>query len=228
MDRRDSCLPEVEEQRADAVPAKAQGINASPVHRVTEPPVEPAAKKHYRTIPPTPYQRPPGGSYIELQKQGRRAKRYARYEDVRTLSRQGVSIREIARRLKLSRETIRRFLRAEEFPEIASARRGQRGSILNPYKHYIFQRWQQGCRNSVQLSDEIKTRGYTGSTSHLRNFLASLRKKHVEAGSAEVLTFDASRHSIEIPDSLPPKPCVTRRLSSTRARLSLRQQAGEA
>jgi len=217
MDRRDSCLPEVEEQRADAVPAKAQGINASRVHRVTEPPAEPEAKKHYRTIPPTPYQRPPGVSYIELQKQGRRAKRYARYEDVRTLSRQGVSIREIARRLKLSRETIRRFLRAEEFPEMASARRGQQGSILNQYKPYIFQRWQQGCRNSVQLYDEIKTRGYAGSTSLLRNFLASLRKKHVEAGSAEVLTFDASTQTIEIPDSLPPKPCVTRRMSSTRA-----------
>jgi transposase len=129
----------------------------------------------------------------------------------------GTILVEIARRLKLSRETIRRFLRAEEFPEMASARRGQRGSILNQYKPYIFQRWQQGCRNSVQLYDEIKTRGYAGSTSLLRNFLASLRKKHVEAGSAEVLTFDASTQTIEIPDSLPPKPCVTRRLSSTRA-----------
>src|SRR5205807_10403716 len=217
MDRRDSCLPEVEEQRADAVEASAQGINASPVHRVTEPRGEPEAKKHYRTIPPTPYQRPPGVSYIELQKQGRRAKRYTRYEDVRTLSRQGVSIREIARRLKLSRETIRRFLRAEEFPEIASARRGQRGSILNQYKPYIFQRWQQGCRNSVQLYDEIKTRGYSGSTSLLRNFLASLRKKHVQAGSAEVVTFKAATNTIEIPATLPPPPCVNPRMSSMRA-----------
>jgi transposase len=54
MDRRDSCLPEVEDQRTDVVPASAQGINASRVHRVTEPRVEPEAKKHYRTIPPTP------------------------------------------------------------------------------------------------------------------------------------------------------------------------------
>ena len=136
MDRRDSCLPEVEETRADAVPAKAQGINAAPaVHGVTEPRAEPAV------------------SYTQLQKQARRAKRYARYEDVRTLSGQGVSIREIARRLKLSRETIRRFLRAEEFPEITSARRGQRGSILNQYKPYIFQRWQQGCRNIAVKRD---------------------------------------------------------------------------
>jgi transposase len=217
MDRRHSCLPEVEETRADAVPTKAQGINVAKNQGVTEPQAELEAEKHYRMIPPTPYQRPPGASYTEVQKQGRRAKRYARYQDVRTLSEQGVSIREIARRLKLSRQVVRRFLRAEEFPEIASARRGQRGSILNPYKPYIFQRWQQGCRNSVQLYDEIKARGYAGSTSLLRNFLASLRKKHVEAGSAEVLTFDASTQTVEIPDALPPKPRVTCRMSSTRA-----------
>src|SRR5947209_19358586 len=218
MDRRQSCLPEVEETRVDAVPAKAQGINASrAVYPITEPRAEPAAEKHYRAIPATPYQRPAAVSYTELQKQARRAKRSARYEDVRTLSGQGVSIREIARRLKLSRETIRRFLRAEEFPEMASGRGGQRGSILTQYKPYIFQRWQQGCRNSVQLYDEIKARGYAGSPSLLRNFLASLRQKHVNAGSAEVLTFKAATQTIEIPDSLPPKPCVTRRMSSTRA-----------
>ena len=218
MDRRHSCLPEVEETRADAVPAKAQGINASrAVQPVTESPAEPAAEKHYRTIPATPYQRPAVVSYTELQKQARRAKRYACYEDVRTLARQGVSIREIARRLKLSRETIRHFIRAEEFPEMASARRGQRGSILNQYKPYIFQRWQQECRNSVQLYDEIKAREYPGSASLLRNFLASLRKKHGEAGSAEVLTFKAATNTIEIPADLPPPPCVKPRMSSMRA-----------
>src|SRR5712692_1102905 len=76
MDRRYSCLPEVEETRADAVPAKAQGINAARSHGVTDPQAEPEAEKHYRTIPPTPYQRPPGVSYTELQKQGRRAKQF--------------------------------------------------------------------------------------------------------------------------------------------------------
>jgi transposase len=39
----------------------------------------------------------------------------------------------------------------------------------------------------------------------------------VEAGSAEVLTFNASTDAIEIPVDLPPKPRVTRRMSSTRA-----------
>jgi transposase len=228
MDRRHACLPAMEDKEADAIPAKAQGIRGAPVPEPTEnhsqvvqqraePQTEPASEKHYRTIPPTPYQRPAGISYHELQKQGRRAKRSARYEDVRTLSKQGVGIRAIARRLKLSRQTVRRFMQAEEFPEIVPAHRDQRGSILNQYKPYIFQRWQQGCKNSVQIYDEMKARGYPGSASLLRNFLARLRKKHAEAGSAEVLTFNASTDAIEIPVDLPPKPRVTRRMSSTRA-----------
>src|SRR5207249_2559244 len=60
MDRRHACLPEVEETRADAVPAKAQGLKESGVHEIAEPQAEPEAEKHYRSIPPTPYQRPPG------------------------------------------------------------------------------------------------------------------------------------------------------------------------
>lgn len=217
MDRRHSCLPEVEEKRADAIPAKAQGIKDFPAQQEAKPQPASESEKHYRTMPPYPYQRPVGISYDELQKQARRERRYARYEDVRTLAKQGVSIREIARRLKLSRETIRRFMRAEEFPERPPSRRGPQGSRLNPYKPYIFQRWQQGCRNSVQLYDEIKARGYPGSASLLRPFLADLRKKHVEAGSAQVLTFDAATSALEIPDSLPPKPGVPCRLSSMRA-----------
>jgi transposase len=217
MDRRHSCLPEVEEARSDAIPAHAQGMKGAQISDLAAPPIEEAMEKHYRTIPPTPYQRPARDNCAQLQKQGRRAKRYALYEDVRTLSKQGVGIRAIARRLKVSRQVVRRFLHAEEFPEMAPCQREPKSSILDPYKPYIFQRWQQGCRNSVQLYDEIKARGYSGSTSLLRNFLASVRKKHAEAGSAEVLTFDAVTHAIDIPADLPPKTRVIRRMSPTRA-----------
>lgn len=217
LDRRHSCLPEGEETKGDAIPAKAQGIRGSPTSDLPAPLTEEATEKHYRTIPPTPYARPACDTSAQLQKQGRRARRYGLYEDVRTLAKQGVGIRAIARRLKVCRQVVRRFLQAEEFPEIAPSQREPRGSILDQYKPYIFQRWQQGCRNSVQLYDEIKVRGYSGSTSLLRNFLARVRKKHVEAGAAEVLTFDVSTRSVEIPADLPPKARVVRRMSPTRA-----------
>jgi len=123
MDRRHSCLPEVEEARSDAIPPRAQGIKGSPTSDLPTPPTEEATEKHYRTIPPTPYGRPASDNSAQLQKQGRRARRYALYEDVRTLSKQGVGIRAIARQLRVCRQVVRRFLQAEEFPEIAPSRR---------------------------------------------------------------------------------------------------------
>ena len=90
-------------------------------------------------------------SYSQFQKQVRRDKRYARYGDVQTLSKQGVSIREIARRLKMSRDTVRRFIQAEEYPEKEPSRQGPQWSMLTPYKTSIHQRGPQGSRNSVQI-----------------------------------------------------------------------------
>ncbi len=227
MDRKQSCLPEVEERVSDAIPAKAQGIKDKSVSPKAEPQTEPEAEKHYRTIPPYPYQRPMGTSYNEFQKQVRRDKRLARYEDVRTLFEQGLSQRAIARKLKLSRATVGKFVQAEQYPEMHQSKGGARRSLLDPYKRFILQRWQHGCRNSVQLYDEIKARGFTGSAPLLRMFLAELRKKHQEAGSASVLTLDASTQAIEIPASLPPSPRITCRMSATRASWLFVSQSGK-
>jgi hypothetical protein len=91
MDRRQSCLPEGEEPHSDAIPAKAQGIKDTRLHEIAEPQGEPEPEKHSRTIPASSYQRPAGMSYQAFQKQLRRDKRVARYEDVRTLFEQGLS-----------------------------------------------------------------------------------------------------------------------------------------
>jgi hypothetical protein len=120
-----------------------------------------------------------------------------------------------------------KFVEAEVYPERHQSREGARRSLLDPYKGYILQRWQQGCRNSVQLYDEITTRGFKGSAPLLRKFLAALRKKHQEAGSASVLTLDACTQAIEIPASLPPKPRITSRMSATRASWLFVSQAGK-
>jgi transposase len=227
MDRKQSCLPEGEEHASDAIPAKAQGIKGTRLWQMAEPPGEPAPEKHYRTIPPFPYQRPAGMSYEAFQKQVRRDKRVARYEDVRTLFEQGLSQRAIARKLRLSRKTVGKFVRAEAYPERPQSKEGARKNLLDPYKGYLLLRWQQGCRNSVQLYDEIKARGFTGSAPLLRKFLAVLRKKHQQAGSASFLTFDPSTQTIEIPPDLPPKPRIACRLSATRASWLFVSQAGK-
>ena len=54
--------------------------------------------------------------------------------EIRVLRRQGKSIREIARTLEVSRNTVRRYLRGEGLP---CYQREARASKLDPYKHYI-------------------------------------------------------------------------------------------
>jgi transposase len=149
-------------------------------------------------------------------RQLRRERRYGLYQEVRRLHNLGVGVRAIARQVKVCREVVRRFLKAEEYPEMAPHRRGPRGSMLDQYKPSIQERWEQGCRNSVQLYDEIKARGYTGSTSLLRNFLAGVRRQYKAARAAEVIS-QASTPPIEISAEPPPKPQVKRRMSPTRA-----------
>lgn len=217
MDRKQDRLPEIEERPSDALPAKARGIKEQGSQEMRESLAEPEREKHYRTSSVYPNQRPEGVKYDEFQKQVRREKRTSLYEDVRTLVEQGLSQRAIARKLKLARATVSKFAQAEAYPEMHHPKRGERKSILNPYKGYILQRWQQGCTNGAQLYDEMKTRGYPGSEALLRMFLADLRSKHQQAGSASVLTLDGSRHTLKMPSDLPPKPCVKRRLSGARA-----------
>jgi hypothetical protein len=151
----------------------------------------------------------------------------ARYEDVRMLSEQGLSQRAIARKLKLSRATVHTFVQAEVYPERYASNVGARRSLLDPYKGYLLHRWQHGCRNSVQLYDEIKTRGFQGSAPLLRKFLAELRKKHQQAGSASVLTLDAATLALEIPPDLPPLPHIPCRMSAIRASWLFVSQAGK-
>src|ERR1700730_575594 len=148
MDRKQSCLPEVEEHASDGIEASGRGLKDKSVPEPAETAVEPEPEKHYRTIPPYPYQRPAGMSYNEFQKQVRREERLARYQHVRTLFEQGLSQRAIARKLKLSRATVGKFVQAEAYPERYQSQGGARRSLLDPYKRYLLQRWQHGCRNS--------------------------------------------------------------------------------
>jgi transposase len=57
--------------------------------------------------------------------------------EIRVWRRQGKRIREIARMLDVSRNTVRRYLRVERLPR---CEREARPSKLDPYKHYIDER----------------------------------------------------------------------------------------
>jgi transposase len=214
MERKQACLPEVEEEIADAIPHKTRGRSKDV--SLPEACEQLGQDKHFRTMSPKLRTRGSSPAAVaETSSQVRRANRYSRYETIRALHQQGVSLREIARRFGMARKTVRQFIRAESFPE--RSRPASRGSLLDSYKPYLLKRWQQGCCNSAQLYEEIKAAGYTGSASLLRRFMADLRKQHQAVGSAAVPGLDGSATTGAVPAELPPPPQLRRRMSPTRA-----------
>jgi len=108
--------------------------------------------------------------------QERRAARHAAVQDLR---RAGVSLTEVARRLHLTRTTVRTLAQAETCPD-----RVPHDRILAPFEPSLRHRWAQGCRNADVLCGELQARGYGGSASHLRHALRAWRDQPARRGRA--------------------------------------------
>jgi transposase len=113
-------------------------------------------------------------SRADQKKQESRERRLARYQQVQELIGQCVSQREIRRRLKMSRESIKRFARSEQFPERATPT--ARPIPIGRYLAFLKQRWEEGCDNVKQLWQEIRAKGFTGSIYMVRRQVRRWRR----------------------------------------------------
>lgn len=95
--------------------------------------------------------------------------------DIKSLHKEGHSIKAIARHTGRSRNTVRRVLR-ETTP--SAFHKPERHSQLDPYKAYLRERWESCGLSAVRLFPEIQAMGYTGSISTLRRYLHSLKPEH--------------------------------------------------
>ncbi len=103
-----------------------------------------------------------------------------RYEQVQALRAQGKGIKPIMRETGLAKETVRRFYRAATAGELLAKVRDGRPSLLDDYKPYLHQRWNEGCTNVRQLHAELNERGYKGGYGTIRDHVLPFR----EAGAA--------------------------------------------
>jgi transposase len=103
-----------------------------------------------------------------------RATRYARYCAVKQLQRQGVSQQGIVRTLAMSHNTVRRYVRADTFPERAQYRLGSR---LDAYLPYLHARWAQGVRTPAALWQELRAQGYPGTVRMIERYVLRLGQR---------------------------------------------------
>jgi transposase len=82
--------------------------------------------------------------------------------EIRVLSRQGKSIREISRMLDMSRNTVRSYLRSEGLPRYE---RETRPSKLDPYKQYIDERVETAAPDWIPATVLLRELRSLGSAS---------------------------------------------------------------
>ena len=128
---------------------------------------------------PAPPQAEAAGS-LEVQKtrqqalqQERRQRRLERYEEVIQLYRQGCSQKKISESLHLERKTVRRWIRAGQFPERKSPR--GRPTKVQRFSEYLQRRWAEGCHNATRLFEEIRPQGYRAGRSMVARHVATWR-----------------------------------------------------
>ena len=112
--------------------------------------------------------------------------------EIRVLARQGMSIRAIAQQLRVSRNTVRKYLRNPGLPIYPS--RAVRPTKLDPFKPYLQARIQAAKPHWIPatvLLRELREHGYTGGLSQLKAWLSPLR--HDASGTIVRFETDINR-----------------------------------
>ena len=98
---------------------------------------------------------------------------------IEELHQQGMNHTMIAAKLGVSRKTVSRYLQGREKKPVYGPR-PVRPSMLDPYRQYLQERIQTYPElSAVRLLDEIRQRGYQGSVTILRDYLATIRPKTI-------------------------------------------------
>src|SRR5713226_9650192 len=110
---------------------------------------EKTAEERARALPTgaTWQQRTP--AHVKKAHQARQASRDDRYQQMTTLRAQGVTQREVAKRMGMSERAVRHWLKRGAAP--TNERRFRRRSVFDPYAQYVLQRWQDGIHEAKQL-----------------------------------------------------------------------------
>lgn len=95
-----------------------------------------------------------------------------KWQQVKALRSQGVSIKKIANKLKLSKNTVRKYLRSSEPPQF-KARQYKR--LLGRYRDSIIEMLRKSYIGT-RIYHELLQAGYSGSLSSVHRYIASIKE----------------------------------------------------
>lgn len=99
---------------------------------------------------------------------------YSTYCEIHRLHKEGLSARQIASKLKLGRRTVREWLKEEHFTQRATV---SRSSKLDPWKDEVVRLLHLHPYTAQQVFQQLRTRGYEGGYTILKDFVRRVRPK---------------------------------------------------
>jgi transposase len=97
--------------------------------------------------------------------------------ELQAMSRDGMSVSELARETGLDRKTVRKYLKEGPKPY---GPRPVRARKIDPWRSYLRERWEAGVHNATKLFAEIQRRGYAGCLSQVGALITEWRKEERE------------------------------------------------
>lgn len=121
-------------------------------------------------------------------------RRKERIDLAQQLHSRGCSQKHIAQHLHIHPKTVRRYLQSPS----PKARRHRTGCLLDPFKPYLLQRWNEGCHNATHLFREIQEQGFEGQATIVLDTIRQFRKASdlppkVRTLAAKALPVDPTR-----------------------------------
>lgn len=104
----------------------------------------------------------------------RHARGSDRSQQLVELRNEGLTNKEIARRLGMAERTVRHWFK-REIPYRKPELRRKRSNGFDPYIPYVTERWNQGKHNGLRIFRELQARGFKGGSNTVYRFLRSLR-----------------------------------------------------
>jgi transposase len=159
---------EAVEKILSRVPSDIRAANAAvnaPPDPVTTPPAEAPAPATADTDakPPTA---------TEQRRAGKRREREERFRRVKELTADGQSVRQIARRLRMSHGAVLRYRRLEACPDWRPGRTA--ATAVDPFAAFVAAWVAAGNRNSADLFRKLKVQGFRGGYDAARRYLNRL------------------------------------------------------
>lgn len=129
----------------------------------------------------------------------KRAQRLKAYEQIWQLHAKGWSTRAIAKQVRLSSRTVQRRLSTSSFPE-RQGRSDKGRSLLNPYKPYLLEQYNQGHRQVKVLFRELQKQGYAGSYMTVSRYVRQI----AQAQGATLRQYPSRRLATVVDSPRPP------------------------